>query len=217
MVKHESETVLLSQKEDCHTILPDFGNDQFSARNNGERENISMPIDSYCFQTVKPLQSQYKKPIKKNTKTIIQKSAILNDTNNTEDDDPIRKKHATTMIPFSSVLSLTINPSIAEECNDSENEILKLQSIHETYSSVVKQSLNDLFFDPSFFKYISKIIELSLPPDTPLNIETILQYKRRYILSWGLYTNELMKNSVLLKKTPVINASPFLLEITDSS
>ena len=45
------------------------------------------------------------------------------------------------------------------------------QTIHGSYPSLSKQSLNNSLFQPPFFKYISKFIEIFLPPDTPVKIE----------------------------------------------
>ena len=57
--KHES--VLLSQKEDCQSLLPDFGIDHFSIRTKAKIENImNKPLVSFSLEAVKPLQSQYK-------------------------------------------------------------------------------------------------------------------------------------------------------------
>ena len=41
------------------------------------------------------------------------------------------------------VLCLSDNPSTSEKHNDSENENLRQQTIHETYPSVIKQLLNN--------------------------------------------------------------------------
>ena len=71
LVKHE--TALSSLKNDCHPILAEFGNDQFSIPINDERENITIePINSFYFEAVEPFQSQYKKPIKRNYETLVQ-------------------------------------------------------------------------------------------------------------------------------------------------
>ena len=105
LVKHE--IVLPSQKDDCHLILAEFGNNQFSIRNNDPGANIIVkPVDSFSLEAVKPIQSQYKKPIKKNTKTLIQQYAILNDTDTTDNDDPIGKRIPQDDDPFNPDLSL---------------------------------------------------------------------------------------------------------------
>ena len=99
----------------------------------------------------------------------------MNDSDITDNDDSIGKN-----IPQyddSSALNyhkLLLHPPLKK--NDSENENLKLQFIHETYPSVSKQSLDNSLFDPSFFKYTSKFIEHFLPPETSLKMKTILKY-----------------------------------------
>ena len=128
MVGHE--TVPPSKKAHCRPLLADFANDQPSNRNKDEGENIlNKQLESFSFEAIKTFRSQYKKPIKKSTKTLLQKSAFLNDTDITNKDAPIGK-----MIPqnddlFSFDLSLIKNPSCSENFNESENERSQLQSI----------------------------------------------------------------------------------------
>ena len=98
------------------------------------------------------------------TKTLSQQSAILNDSG---------------IIDFSD-LSLNFLPSNFKKFDDPENEKFKRQIIHETYPSVIKQWMNNLFFAPSFFTYTSFFIDFFSPPDNPLNIETKLKYQKRY-------------------------------------
>ena len=65
LVKHE--TVQPSQRDDCHPILADFSNDQFSIRLRNKDEDVTVkPLDSFSFKAVKPFQQQYKPPVKKN-------------------------------------------------------------------------------------------------------------------------------------------------------
>ena len=91
LVTHE--TVQLSQKDDCHSISADYGNDQFSIRNNNKGEDVIVkPLDSFSFKAVKPFQQQYKPPVKKNNKTLLQQSTVLNDTDITNTDDPVNKR-----------------------------------------------------------------------------------------------------------------------------
>ena len=72
------ETILPSQKNFCHPILAHFEKDQFSicTSDTGERI-ITKPLDSFFSENFKQFQSQYKKPIKKNTATILQQSATI--------------------------------------------------------------------------------------------------------------------------------------------
>ena len=99
MVKHE--TVLPSQKDKLHPILAELEKDEFSKRNKNKRKNIiNKPLDSIFFETVKPFQSQSQLLFNKNTETLLQQSAISNDSDINDFDDPIGKRHHKTMIIF---------------------------------------------------------------------------------------------------------------------
>ena len=52
-------------KKDCHPILADYGEDQFSIRININREDIHIkPLDSFFFQSIVSFESKYKRPTK---------------------------------------------------------------------------------------------------------------------------------------------------------
>ena len=54
------------QKDDCHPILPDFGNDQFSNPINDKGENSDIkPPESIFFEAVKRFESQNKNQSRK--------------------------------------------------------------------------------------------------------------------------------------------------------
>ena len=79
LVKHEE--IKYNQRNDCHPILADYGDDQFSIRINNKGEDIHIkPLDSFSFQSIVPFESKYKKPTKNQTKSLLQQSTILNDT-----------------------------------------------------------------------------------------------------------------------------------------
>ena len=137
MVEHE--TVLPSQEDDCHTVLADFRKDQFSIHDNDKRQNNKVkPLVSVSFEAVKPFQSPNKKPIRKSTNTIIQQSPILEDTDN---DDLFGKKTPQKDHPFSPDSTLNNNPFLFDKNFNSKTENLKLQTIRETYPSVINRSL----------------------------------------------------------------------------
>ena len=93
------ETVRPSQKDDCRPFLGDFENGLFSFRKIDKRENIqNKPLDSFSFEALKPIQSQNKKLVRKNTKTFLQQSANLTDTDITV--NPIRREYRRIMICF---------------------------------------------------------------------------------------------------------------------
>ena len=86
LVKHEE--IKYNQKNDCHPILADYGEDQFSIRINNKREDIRIkPLDSFSFQSTVPFESKYKRPTKNQAKSLLQQSTILNDTDILSDED----------------------------------------------------------------------------------------------------------------------------------
>ena len=69
LVKHEE--IKYNQKNDCHPILADYGDDQFSIRINNKGEDIHIkPLDSFSFQSMVPFESKYKKTTKNQTKSL---------------------------------------------------------------------------------------------------------------------------------------------------
>ena len=86
LIKHEE--VLPHQKHDSHPILADYGTDQFSIRiNDKENDIVVKPLQPFSFKSVTPFQTKFKTPIKKNNKSLHQQSLLLNDTDNTSDDE----------------------------------------------------------------------------------------------------------------------------------
>ena len=86
LVKHEE--IKYNQKNDCHPILADYGDDQFSIRINNKGEDIHIkPLDSFSFQSIVPFESKYKTPTKNQAKSLLQQSTILNDTDILSDED----------------------------------------------------------------------------------------------------------------------------------
>ena len=86
LVKHEE--IKYNQKNDCRPILADYGDDQFSIRKNNKGEDISIKLsNSFSFRSIVPFQSKYKRPIKNQTKSLIQQSTFLNDNDVLSDED----------------------------------------------------------------------------------------------------------------------------------
>ena len=54
-----------------------------------QKKSVFKPLESISTEAVKLFQSKYKKPIRKFTKTSVQQSANLSDTDITNIDDPI--------------------------------------------------------------------------------------------------------------------------------
>ena len=88
LVKHEE--IKYNQKNDCHPILADYGDDQFSIRINSKGEDIHIkPLDSFSFNLLFHSNQNIKKPTKKQAKSLLQQSTILNDTDFLSDEDEI--------------------------------------------------------------------------------------------------------------------------------
>ena len=69
-------------------ILADYEDDQFSIRINNKGEDIHIkPLDPFTFQSIVPIESKDKRPTKTQTKSLLQQSTILNDTDILSDDD----------------------------------------------------------------------------------------------------------------------------------
>ena len=132
LVKHEE--IKYIQKGDCHSILADYGEDQFSIRINNKGEGFHLkPLDSFSFQSIVPFESKYKRPTKNQAKSHLQQSTILNDTDILSDEDEPNQSQ------------ITKN----QNTNTSKEQILAIQ--YPTKSDYCNQQVP--FFDPSFFKY----------------------------------------------------------------
>ena len=141
LVKHEE--IKYNQKKDCHPILADYGDDQFSIRINNKGEEIHIkPLDSFSFQSIVPFESKYKKPTKNQAKSLLQQWTIFNDTDILSDEDEITQSKSIQQQ----------NSSIVKE------HTLAIQ--YPTKSDYCKQQVP--FFDPSLFQ-IQKIFSLLLP------------------------------------------------------
>ena len=141
LVKHEE--IKYNQKNDCHPILADYGDDQFSIRINNKGEDIHIKhLDSFSFQSIVPFESKYKRPTKNQAKALLQQSTILNDTVILSDED---------------------EPNLSQNTKNQNNNTLKEQILalqYPTKSDNCNQKIP--FFDPSFFKY-KKLFSLFLP------------------------------------------------------
>ena len=148
------EEIKYNRKNDCHPILADYGEDQFSIRINNKGENIHIkPLDSFCFQSIVPFESKYKRPTKNQAKSLLQQSTILNDTD---------------------VLSDENEPDQSQDTKNQNTNTLKEQSLAKQYptkSDYCNQQVPIL--EPSFFKYKRYFHFFFLPEDTQRRIETI--------------------------------------------
>ena len=140
IVKHEE--IKFDQKNDCHPVLADYGDDQFSIRKNNKGEDIHLkPLDSLSFQSIVPFESKYKRPTKNQAKSLLQQSTILNDTDIFSDEDELTQSQNTKN----------------QNTNTLKEQILAIQ--YPTKSYYCNQHVP--FFDPSFFKYKKDIFIIS--------------------------------------------------------
>ena len=58
LVKHKE--IKYNEKNDCHPIRSDYGEDQFSIRINNKGEDILLKsLDSFSFQSIVPIESKF--------------------------------------------------------------------------------------------------------------------------------------------------------------
>ena len=147
-------------KNDCHPILADYGEDQFSIRMNNKGEVIHIkPSDSFSFQFIVPFESKYKRPSKSQAKSLLQQSTILNDTDIFGDEDESNQSQNTHN----------------QNTNTLKEQTLAIQ--YPTKSEYCNQQVP--FFDPSFFKYKRYFHYFFLLKDTQITIETIKSQQKQ--------------------------------------
>ena len=189
LVKHEENKY--NQKNDCHPILADYRDDQFSVRINNKGEDIHIkPLDSFSFQSIVPFESKYKKPTKNQTKSLLQQSTILNDTDILKDDDELTQSN------------------IIQHQN---SDILKEHTLAIQYpnkSDYCNQQVP--FFDPSFFKYKRYFNYCFLSEDTQITIETIKTQQEQDTVLQKVY-QWILNNERPSQIDPTIAANSFLL------
>ena len=189
LVKHEE--IKNNQKNDCHPILADYGEDQFSIRiiNKGEDIHIK-PLDSFSFRSIVPFESKYKRPTKTQTKSLLQQSTFLNDTDILSDDDePIQPQNANN-----------------QNTNTLNEQTLAIQ--YPTKSDYCNQQIP--FFDPSLSKYKRYFHCFFSTENTQITIESIKsQQKQDPVLQKGYHW--LTTNDQALHIDPKIVSNSFLL------
>ena len=164
LVKHEE--VKSTQIHDSHPILADYGDDQFSIRKNDKGNDIIVkPLDSFSFKAIVPFQNKYKKPSKKNNKSLLQQSPLLNDTDILSDDDT---DHIYTRIPNSN----KDNPSTPDGTLQNQ-KTNNTYTLHETTELETHSKQIIPFYTPSFFKYKNYFLNFFLPPDTHITLPLI--------------------------------------------
>ena len=189
LVKHEE--IECNQKNDCHPILADCGDDQFSIRINNKGEDIHIkPLDSLSFKSIVPFESKYKRPTKNQTKSLLQQSTILNNTDILSDDD---------------------EPTQPQDVKNQKSNILKEQTLaiqYPTKSDYYNQQVP--FFDPSFFKYKKHFHYFFLPENTQITIETIISQQKQDPVLQKVF-HWLTTKDKPLRIDPIIASNSFLL------
>ena len=188
LVKHEE--IKCIQKNDCHLILADYGEDQFSIRLNNKGEDIQIkPLDLFSFQSIVPFESKYKRPTKNQAKSLLQQSPILNDTDILSDQD---------------------EPNQSQTMMNQNTNTLKEQTLatqYPTESDYCNQQVP--FFDPYFFKYERYFHYFFLPEDTQITIKTIHSQQKQDPVLQIVY-NWLKTNKRPLQIDPTIASNSFL-------
>ena len=189
LVKHEE--IKYNQKNDCHPILADYGDDQFSIRINNKEEDIHIkPLESFSFKSIVPFESKYKRPTKNQTKSLLQQSTILNDTDILSDDD---------------------EPTQPQKGKNQNTYISKEQTLAKQYpnkSDYCNQQVP--FFDPSFFKYKNYFHYFFLPENTQITIETIKSQQKQDPVLQKVF-HWLTTNDKPVQMDPIIASNSFLL------
>ena len=187
-VKHEE--IKYNQKNDCHPILADYGEDQFSIRINNKGEDFHIkPLDPFSSQSIVPFESKHKRPTKNQSKSLLQQSTILNDTDILGDKD---------------------EPNQSQNTKNQNTNTLKEQTLaiqYPTKSDYCNQQVP--FFDPSFFKYKRNFHYFFLPEDTQTTIEAIKSQQKQDPALQKVY-HWLKTNERPLQIDPTIASNSFV-------
>ena len=148
------EETKYNKKNDCHPILADYGEDQFSIRINNKGEGIHIkPLDSFSLQSIVPFEYKNKTPTENKAKSLLQQSTLLSDTDILIDED---------------------ESNIPQNENNQNINTLKEHSLaiqYPTKSDYCNQQVP--FFDPSSLKYKKYFHYFFLREDTPITIDII--------------------------------------------
>ena len=101
---------------------------------------------------------------KKNNKTFLQQSTVLNDIDFTDYDDPINKRISNSINENQSTEST--NTSMFNNPPKSNQNLSTVCTIQECDKLPVYSQQQLKCFDPSFFSHVTKSKEFFLPPNT---------------------------------------------------
>ena len=161
----------------------------FSIRihNKGE-DNHTKPLDS-SFQSIFQFESKYKTPTQNQTKSLLEQSTILNDTD---------------------ILSYEDEPNQSQNMKNQNPNKLKEQTLAIQYPNKADYSNQQApFFDPSFFKYKRYFHDFILPEDTQILIETKKTQQKQDPVSQKVY-HWIKVNERPLQIDPTIASNSFL-------
>ena len=188
LVKHEE--IKYIRKTDCHPILADYGDDQFSIGINNKGEDIHIkPLHSFSIQSIVPFESKYKRPTKNQAKSLLQQSTILDDTDILSDED---------------------EPTQSQNTKNQNTRTLTEQTLaiqYPTKSDYCNQQVP--FFYPSFFKYKRYFLFFFLPADFQITIETIKSQQKQESVLQKVY-HWLKANERPLQVDPTKASNSFL-------
>ena len=147
------------KKKDCHPILADYGEDQFSIRINNKVEGLHIkPLDSFSFQSIVPFESKYKKPTKNKAKSLLQQSTILNDTDILSDED---------------------EPNQSQNTKNQNTNTMKEQTLAIQYPLNLITVINKFHFLTRLFQKQKDFHYFFLPEDNQITIETIKSQQKQ--------------------------------------
>ena len=166
-----------TSKNESHSILADYGTDQFSIRINDQGNYIFVkPLNIFSFKSVTTFQTKFKTRIKKNNETLHQQSFLPNDTDITSDNED----HIYTRI-LKHESSLTTDKTLHEEFYSTINKP-KSTTTQESTSAINVQTNSQPathcsqltpFYDTSFFEYKNYFQGFFLPDVYSLDLETL--------------------------------------------
>ena len=189
LVKHEE--IKYNQKNDCHPILAEYGEDHFSIRVTNKGEDISInPLNSFTFQSFVPFESKYKRSTKNQAKSLLQQSTILIDTDVLTDEDELDQSQN------------------AKTQNTNKVKEQTLAILYPTISDYCNQQVQ--IFNPSFFKYKKKFHYFFSAEDTQVTIETIKSQQKQELVSQKVY-HWLKTKDKTLQINPTKTSNSFLI------
>ena len=210
----KQEEVRPHQKQNSHSILADYGTDQFSIRITEKGNDIVVkPLNSFSFKPVAPFQTKFKTSVKKNNKSLHQQSLLLNDTDITSNDE----EHIYTRIPKQTSVFTTDNTlqtetfsTIQKSKTPNTQHSTAAINVQTTLPSTTHSSQIIPFYDTSFFKCKNYFQGFFLPDDYSLDLNTLQQQQQqsrdpvlRTVFSW------LINNGKPEFLTPFITGSSF--------